>query len=118
MISPIALALLMFSISIVSSLNDPKCGRLSNGCELKSYHCNEYENKTKCHSYVWARIDVNFQFGQTEMELLGNCSATNPEVKEALNKVYFKLSKSSILDGSLDLLNNELFMRSNQICSY
>ena len=49
MISSIGLALLIFSISIISPLNDPKCGRLSNGCELKSYNCDDYENQSKCH---------------------------------------------------------------------
>ena len=60
--------------------------------------------------YVCDRIDANFQFDHTEMKLIGNCSSNNPEVKEALLNVYFKLSKKSILDGSFDLLNNELFL--------
>lgn len=102
--------LLIFSISIVSSLNDPKCGRLSNGCELKSYYCNDFLLRSKCHMYICDRIDLNFQFDLSEIELIQNCSSSNPEVIEALNSVYFRLSKSSILDGPLNLLNNELFM--------
>lgn len=112
MVSSVCLALLMIcSISMVSSLNDLKCGRLSNGCKLKSYYCNEYQNKTKfCHMYVCDRIDMSFQLEQTEMERIRNCSFNNPEVKEALHNVYFQLSKKSILDGSFDLLNNGLFL--------
>ena len=108
--SSFGLALLIFSISIVSPLNDLKCGRLSNGCELKSYYCSDYQNRSICHMYVCDRIDLNFRFDQTEMELIQNCSSSNPEVQEALNNVYFQLKKSSILDRSFDLLNNELFL--------
>ena len=113
MISSIGLVLLIFSISIVSPLNDLKCGRLSNGCELKSYYCDDYENQSKCHMYVCDRIDANFQFDQTEMDLIRNCSSNNLEIQEALNNVYFRLSKRSILDRSFDLLNNELFLTSD-----
>ena len=100
------------SIVIVSPFSYPNCNRLSNGCELKSYYCQENPNKTKCHLYVCNRIDANFQFDQTEMELIRNCSSNNPEVKEALNNVYFQLSKQSIIDDSFDLLNNDLFLTS------
>ena len=112
MVSSVGIVLLMIcSISIVSSLNDPKCRRLSNGCKLKSYYCNEYQNKTKCHMFVCHQIDMSFQFEQTEIERIRNCSFNNPEVKEkeALHNVYFQLSKKSILGGSFDILNNNLF---------
>ena len=84
MISSFALALI-FSISMVSPLNDVKCGRLSNGCELKSYYCGDYQNRSKCHMYVCDRIDMSFQLEQTEMERIRNCSFNNPEVKEMFN---------------------------------
>ena len=113
MVSSFGLALFIFSISIVSPLSNPKCGRLSNGCELKSYYCNEYKNIKKCHMYVCNRIDLNFQFDQTEKDHIRNCASNNPEVKAALNNVYFQLSKPSILDGTFDLLNNKLFLTSD-----
>ena len=106
--------LLLLAISVVSSLNDPKCGRLSNGCQIKSYFCNTKTNSTMCHFYVCDKIDFNFQFEQTEMDSIRNCSSNNPEVNEALFSVYFRLSKASILDGSFDLLNNDLFLTSTQ----
>ena len=115
MISSIGLTLLIFSITIVSTLNDPKCGRLSNRCELKSFYCNYYPNHTKCHMYVCDRIDASFQFEPTEMQLIRNCSSNNPDVEEALENVYFRLvdrESSSFLDGSFDLFNNELFLTS------
>ena len=99
---------------IVLALNDPKCvQQLSNGCELKSYFCYHKSNPSikKCHFYVCDKIEANFQFVQTEKDLIRNCS-THPEIREALNKVYFRLSKSSILDGSFDLFNNNIFLTS------
>ena len=110
----ISFIILLLAISVVSPLNDPKCGRLSNGCQIKSYFCNTKTNSTKCHFYVCDKIDLNFQFDQTEMDSIRNCSYNNPEVNEALFNVYFRLSKTSILDGSFDLLNNDLFLTSTQ----
>ena len=115
MISSFGLVLLILTISIDPSLNDSKCGQLSNGCKLKSYYCNDFmnTNQTKCYMYICDRIDANFQFDQSEMQLIRNCSANNnTELKQALNRVYFQLSKWSILDGSFDLFNNELFLNS------
>ena len=110
----IFLVLLIFSFSIASPLNDPKCGRLSNGCELKSYYCDNYENFTICNMFVCDRIDLNFQFDETEMDLISNCYYNSSEVRDAINNVYFQLSKPSILDGSFDLLNNDNFLSSNE----
>ena len=116
MLSSLGLVLLILTISIDPSLNNSKCGQLSNGCKLKSYYCNDFKNgQTKCHLYVCDRIDANFQFDQTEMKLIRNCSANNnTEVIQALNRVYFKLSKWSIFDESFDIFNNELFLNSFQ----
>ena len=112
MISYIFLTILFVAISIVSPLSYPNCNRLSNGCELKSYYCQENPNNTKCHMYVCDRFDVNFRFDQSEMDLIRNCSSNNPQVKEAVNNIYFQLSKWSIINDSFDLLNNELFLTS------
>ena len=110
----IFLTVLISSFGIVSPFSDPKCGQLSNGCELKSYYCNDNSNNnsTKCHFYVCDKIDANFQFAKTEMNLIRNCSLSHPEINEALNDVYFRLSVPSILDGSFDLSNNHLFLTS------
>lgn len=69
-------------------------------------------SKSKCHFYVCYKLDANFMFDQKEMAQIRNCSSSYPEVQEALNEVYFQLSKESILDGSFNLFNNNLFLTS------
>ena len=111
---PLICLIILVSIPIISS-NDPKCGQtLSNKCQLKSYYCNYNlnPNNKKSHFYLCDKLDANFQFDQTEMNLIRNCSSSHPEVQEALNEVYLRLSNQSILDGSFDLLNNDLFLTS------
>ena len=108
--------IILVSISIVSSLIDPKCGQLPNNeCELKSYYCNVNTNmkkidNSKCYIYMCDRIDANFEFSQTEVEQISNCSLYYEEVYEARKDFYFRLSKPSILDGSFDLFNSDLFL--------
>ena len=97
---PLICLILMVYIPFISSLNDKKCGQtLSNGCQLKSYYCNHNLNIniTKCHFYVCDKIDANFHFDQTEMDRIRKCSSTHPEVKEALNELYFRLSNNRSL---------------------
>ena len=111
------LSIMILSIEIVSSLVDLKCNRLSNGCELKSYYCVDNINGSTCHFYVCDKIDANFNFTPTEMSQIRNCSSSHPEVQEALNNVYYRLSKPSVFSGSFDLLNNDLFLTSLKITS-
>lgn len=108
-------SILFFLISTISvlSLDDSKCFRLPNGCKLESDYCKESSNMSKCHFYVCEKLQATFKFDQTQMNLIRKCTeSANKEVRNALNDVYFRLSKSSssILDSSFDLLNNELFL--------
>ena len=107
MISPIALSIVIFTISVVSPFNDPRCKRLSNGCVIKSYFCHT-QMESFCYFYICDKIDLNFQFAKAEIELIRNCSS-NKEVGFALDNVYFQLSKASFLDSTFDLFNNEFF---------
>jgi hypothetical protein len=97
-------------ISVLLALNDPKCDRLPNGCKLKSYYTTDIMNTNRRNLYVCDKIDLDFKFDETQMDQIRNCSSSNPEVKEALTNFYFQLSTESILDGSFDLLNNELLL--------
>ena len=119
MISPIALAILVSTISFVSPFNDSICKHLPNGCEIKPYYCfirdisdlqtNRESFPSICYLYVCDKIDLNFQFSQSEMELLKNCYS-NEDISSALSHVYFRLSKASFLDSTFDLFNKNFLL--------
>ena len=122
MIFPVSLSIFVLTITAVSPFNDPRCKRLSNGCQIKSYYCilnylfhANSSISSLCYFYVCDKVGLNFQFSQPEMELIQNCASNNIEVRYALNNVYFRLSKASILDISFDLFNNKLFFNSSEI---
>ena len=118
MISPIAVAILVSTISVVSSFNGSRCKQLPNGCEIKSYYClirdiSDLETDiesfpSSCYFYVCDKIDLNFKFSEPEMELLKKCYS-NEDISSALSHVYFWLSKNSFLDSTFDLFNRNFF---------
>ena len=102
------LIIIILAIADTLPLNSTKCNRLPNGCVLKSYYCNQKYSESTCYFYVCDKIDLKFKKSESEL-LLQNC-ISQPKVQEALNNIYFRLSKSSILDASFDLLNTNIFL--------
>lgn len=103
----------ILAIRNVISFNDSRCDefyRLPNGCHLESYYCYLKEETNLCYFYVCDQIDADFVFDENKTKLIQNCSSSNHEIKEAINDVYFRLAKPSILDSSFNLVKNQLLL--------
>lgn len=90
-----------------TEIDDPKCHKLPNGCQLDSYFYSQHYSKN--YLYVCTKLSQSFKFNQDQIETIKNCSSYK-NINKAMQTIYYRLDHESIIDGTYDLRNSELFL--------